>query len=98
MIEKIFESCILKVPRVTVRDNTESQETVRVGSDIISGTYSVNIVNGVRGSLDKDRNWRNPFEDGRSAEKLSISYVAIQCLNTNLPPISCHEDNNLKSL
>ena len=32
------ESCILKVPCVTLRDNTERPETIDVGANIIAGT------------------------------------------------------------
>ena len=35
------ESCILKVPCVTLRDNTERPETLEVGSNILVGTHKV---------------------------------------------------------
>ena len=64
------ESCILRVPCVTLRENTERQETVLVGANIIAGTKPENILKAVINSLDKKRDWPNPFGDGKAAEKI----------------------------
>jgi len=64
------ESCILRVPCVTLRENTERQETVLVGANTIAGTKPENILKAVINSLDKKRDWPNPFGDGRAAEKI----------------------------
>jgi UDP-N-acetylglucosamine 2-epimerase (non-hydrolysing) len=38
------ETCILKVPCVTLRDNTERPETVEVGSNVLSGVNQNKIL------------------------------------------------------
>jgi UDP-N-acetylglucosamine 2-epimerase (non-hydrolysing) len=64
------ETCILKVPCVTLRDNTERPETIDVGSNILAGTNQDKISNSVKFMLSKERNWMNPFGDGKSGRRI----------------------------
>jgi UDP-N-acetylglucosamine 2-epimerase (non-hydrolysing) len=64
------EACILGVPCVTLRDNTERPETLEVGSNILAGAASERIVEGVQFMLDKKEKWTNPFGDGKAAERI----------------------------
>ena len=64
------ESCILKVPCVTLRDNTERPETLEVGSNMLVSTNPTRILKGVIAMLKKENNWTNPFGDGKSGEKI----------------------------
>jgi UDP-N-acetylglucosamine 2-epimerase (non-hydrolysing) len=64
------ETCILKVPCVTLRDNTERPETIEVGSNVLVGTQPNGIVKGVKLMLEKERNWRAPFGDGNAGMKV----------------------------
>lgn len=64
------ETCILKVPCVTLRDNTERPETIGVGSNILAGCSPDVIFNKVNLMINKNRNWNNPFGDGRSGERI----------------------------
>ncbi|OYR51422.1 UDP-N-acetylglucosamine 2-epimerase (non-hydrolyzing) [Halorubrum sp. Ea1] len=64
------ESCILRTPCVTLRDNTERPETVDVGANLIVGVDPDDVVEGVREMLARDRNWENPFGDGTSADRI----------------------------
>jgi UDP-N-acetylglucosamine 2-epimerase (non-hydrolysing) len=64
------EACILKVPCITVRDNTERPETLAVHSNVVVGTAPDRIVDGARTMLSKSRNWRNPFGDGDAAQRI----------------------------
>ena len=64
------ETCILKVPCVTLRDNTERPETIEVGSNVLVGTNPNNMVNGVKMMLEKERNWRDPFGDGNAGMRV----------------------------
>lgn len=64
------ESCILKVPCVTLRDNTERPETIEVGSNILVGVNQDKILRGVKKMLSKERKWKNPFGDGRASERI----------------------------
>lgn len=64
------ESCILKVPCVTLRDNTERPETLEVGSNVLAGSNPDNILLCVKKMLERKKNWKNPFGNGKSAAKI----------------------------
>jgi UDP-N-acetylglucosamine 2-epimerase (non-hydrolysing) len=64
------EACILRVPCVTLRDNTERPETLEVGSNILAGTTPDKIVDCVKLALDKKNDWANPFGDGQAGERI----------------------------
>lgn len=64
------ETCILNVPCVTLRDNTERPETLEVGSNMLVGTEPERILEGVRLMLHRENNWKNPFGDGRAGERI----------------------------
>ena len=64
------ETCILKVPCVTLRYNTERPETLDVGSNVLAGTQPEQIVEKVDLMLSKKRTWENPFGDGTAGEKI----------------------------
>ncbi len=63
------ECCVLQVPCITFRDDTERPETLQVGSNALAGTHLANLGQQVRGMLEKDRDWENPFGDGRAGER-----------------------------
>lgn len=64
------ETCILRVPCVTLRENTERPETLKVGSNMIAGTTQERILEAVTTMLKRGRMWRNPFGDGHAGEKI----------------------------
>ncbi len=64
------ESCILKVPCVTLRDSTERPETLDIGSNILAGTNPDNILKCTEMMLSKPRTWGNPFGDGKASERI----------------------------
>jgi UDP-N-acetylglucosamine 2-epimerase (non-hydrolysing) len=64
------ETCILGVPCVTLRDNTERPETVEVGSNIVSGVEEASVLSAVEEMLRRDRGWSNPFGDGCAGERI----------------------------
>ena len=64
------ETCILKVPCVTLRDNTERPETLDVGSNVLAGTKPDKIVDCVKVMLGKKNDWDNPFGDGKSGKRI----------------------------
>ena len=64
------EACILHVPCVTLRDNTERPETITVGSNMLVGTDAKRIVQGFKGMSQKKRGWKNPFGDGKAGETI----------------------------
>ncbi|MFH1625201.1 MAG: UDP-N-acetylglucosamine 2-epimerase (non-hydrolyzing) [Pseudomonadota bacterium] len=64
------ETCILGVPCVTLRDNTERPETIEVGSNILAGAISDKILECSKIMLDRQNNWRNPYGDGNAGERI----------------------------
>ncbi|MFX0134626.1 MAG: non-hydrolyzing UDP-N-acetylglucosamine 2-epimerase [Candidatus Hodarchaeota archaeon] len=64
------EACILGVPCVTLRDNTERPETLDVGSNVLAGTDPGEIVKKTKSMIEKKACWENPFGDGRAGEKI----------------------------
>jgi UDP-N-acetylglucosamine 2-epimerase (non-hydrolysing) len=64
------EACILRVPCVTLRDNTERPETVDVGANILAGAASDKILDCVKVMLGRENNWINPFGDGKAGESI----------------------------
>lgn len=64
------EACILGVPCVTIRENTERPETVEVGANIIAGTKPDAVMKAVQKSLDSNRKWENPLGDGTASRQI----------------------------
>jgi len=64
------EACILGVPCVTLRDNTERPETIEVGSNILAGAIPKKIVDCCQKMLGKQNKWENPFGDGKAGERI----------------------------
>lgn len=64
------EACVLQVPCLTLRSNTERPETVEVGSNFIVGDELCRLKFYIENLLSKDKNWHNPFGDGKTAIKI----------------------------
>lgn len=64
------ETCILKVPCVTLRENTERPETIDVKSNILVGTNLEKILKGTRIMLGRKRDWTVPFGTGNAGKKI----------------------------
>ena len=64
------EACVLHVPCVTLRENTERPETVDVGANIVAGVSSGEILASVEVMLNRGRDWVNPYGDGNAGEKI----------------------------
>ncbi|MDD5638798.1 MAG: UDP-N-acetylglucosamine 2-epimerase (non-hydrolyzing) [Candidatus Pacebacteria bacterium] len=64
------EACIMKVPCVTLRDNTERPETLLVKSNILAGTNPQKIMKSAKKMLNLKKQWKNPFGNGTAAEKI----------------------------
>lgn len=61
------EACVLGVPCVTMRENTERPETVAVGANMLAGTDRERIQVAVWAMMNRTDRWANPFGDGRAA-------------------------------
>jgi len=64
------EACILKVPCVTLRDNTERPEAIEVGANILAGTSPDRIVEYSTLMLGRANDWDSPFGDGTAGRKI----------------------------
>ena len=65
------EACILGVPCVTLRDSTERPETLEVGANILAGASPDTIIEHTGLMLNRERNWSNPFGDGKAAKRIA---------------------------
>lgn len=64
------ESCILNVPCVTLRDNTERPETVEAGANRLAGVRPAGVLEAAERMLSVEPDWVNPFGDGNAAERI----------------------------
>lgn len=64
------EACVLGVPCVTLRDNTERPETVEVGSNILAGADSDRILECAKMMVLRENSWVNPFGDGNAGRRI----------------------------
>ena len=64
------EACVLKIPCITLRENTERPETIDVGSNMLSGTNPDKILETAKIMIWKKIDWENPFGDGKSSERI----------------------------
>lgn len=64
------EACILHIPCVTLRDDTERPETVHIGANILAGTRPESILDAVESMLHTERKWSNPFGEPGVSERI----------------------------
>lgn len=64
------EACILGIPCITLRDNTERPETVEVGSNVVAGVEPDSVIPELYSALDNEDNWIQPFGEGSPAENI----------------------------
>jgi UDP-N-acetylglucosamine 2-epimerase (non-hydrolysing) len=64
------ETCILNVPCVTLRYNTERPETVDVGKNVVVGVEKEDVLKGVSDMKDRKMSTENPFGDGKTGKKI----------------------------
>ena len=64
------ETCILGVPCVTLRNNTERPETLEAGSNVLAGTDPYQVVKKADLMVNRDICWENPFGDGKAGKRI----------------------------
>lgn len=64
------EACILKIPCVTVRDETERPETIKAGMNILAGANPEKILEASQYMLEENKIWTNPFGDGQAGKRI----------------------------
>jgi len=81
------ETCILERKCLILRTNTERPETVEVGGAVLLDSISKDDVLAKYYSLVKKKvNWRNPFGDGKAAERI------MQILSSSKPLDYTHKE------
>lgn len=75
------EACILRVPCITIRENTERPETVSVGANRLVGLDLALFKQAVDSFMAEVPSWENPLGDGRTAEKI------VEVLQLRLSPL-----------
>ncbi len=61
------ESCILGTPCITLRENTERPESVKVGANFLAGTDPKKIFDAYSDMVEGKNKWKNPFGKGNTA-------------------------------
>ncbi len=55
------EACILKIPCITLRDNTERPETINIGANILAGSNPKKILESAAKISKANKKWENPY-------------------------------------
>ena len=84
------ESCILKVPCVTLRDNTERPETVEVGANCVAGVMSKGIMKSVKKMINVDgaENAHGAYVVAPEVEKKETAHFILKVTDKGTPPLS----------
>lgn len=69
------EACILGVPCVTLRENTERPETVAVGANLLAGTNPKDILHSSSLMIENSPSWTHPFGDGLAGKRIFNSVI-----------------------
>lgn len=64
------EACILQIPCITIREDTERQETVEIGANILVPADETEILCAVSTMLNRPRTWNNPFGIQGTGERI----------------------------
>lgn len=64
------EASILRVPCVTIRENTERPETLKAGTNVLAGTDPAAIFDCTKMMLEKKIQWAELYGDGNAATKI----------------------------
>ena len=75
------EACILRIPLVTVRNSTERQETIKIGSNILCKLHENDLFSSANKILKKKIKWRNPYGSGNSS--VNVYKIILRFLKLN---------------
>ena len=79
------ETTYLRVPCVTVRENTERPVTIESGTNVVAGTTKQGIKEAVRSQIDRKRQNRTPeYWDGHAAERILETLIRAHASKASL--------------
>ncbi|OYT28651.1 UDP-N-acetylglucosamine 2-epimerase (non-hydrolyzing) [Thermoplasmatales archaeon ex4572_165] len=64
------EACILGIPCITIRENTERPETISVGANKLVGLSIDSFKKAFKFHQNNTKEWENPFGSGHTSEKI----------------------------
>jgi UDP-N-acetylglucosamine 2-epimerase (non-hydrolysing) len=70
------ESCFLHIPCVTLRENTERPETLKIGANVLAGTDPSRVVAAAETQLARQREWPNPYGEGTTGVRIAGAIAA----------------------
>ena len=86
------EACLLGVPSLTLRENTERPEAVEVGASELVGRDAVKAVRAAKQWLSRDNySWDNPFGDGHVARAIIDIILSHHETKEELPIVARNE-------
>ncbi len=89
------EACIHRVSCVTLRDNTEWIETLRIGANQLAGCDPQRILAAAHEADAAERNWPLPFGDGTAARQIAAISERIIAAH-RAPPIGAGASRDLR--
>lgn len=81
------EACLLGVPCITLRENTERPESIEVGANVLVGRDADKALNAADMWLnaEADVTWVNPFGDGHVAKRIIDICLGEQAVSNEAP-------------
>ena len=81
------ETTILRVPCVTLRENTERPVTIELGTNILAGTDSIGIIDAAKKQIHLNRGINStspPLWDGKASERIIQTIVKSELAKNNI--------------
>ncbi len=78
------EASILKIPCVTIRENTERPETIKAGINLLAGTDPQKILACSERIIKNKKKWGNLYGNGDAAEKIMDHILRLEAEYGNL--------------
>jgi len=63
-----FQRCIKD--RRLIKGPVIIKDFVQVGSNTVTGLETKDVMKGIKDMLNKDKNWKNPFGDGKASTRM----------------------------
>lgn len=93
------EAAIMQVPLVTLRENTERQETLALGSNVLAGFDPETILFKVKEMETRPRSWQHPYGDCVASKMWDIleHFIGVNNKLSIIIPC-CNEEKNVPRL